>query len=74
VSMNIEIFGWCGTLCQMIGILLNARKKISCWYVWLLSNVFLCVYSFVLNLWPVFVLNLVFVLFNIYGFRQWRKA
>jgi len=68
----VELVGWAGTICQMLGLLFNAHKSIWCWSIWLTSNVFLITYSVVLSLWPVLVLNIFFVGFNIYGWIKWK--
>ncbi len=70
---GIELIGWIGTACQMLGLLLNAHKKTACWPIWLTSNAFLITYSIVLSLWPVLVLNVFFIAFNLYGWWKWRK-
>ena len=70
---GIEIIGWCGTICQLLGVGFNTHKKIACWAAWLASNAFLITYSIILSLWPILVLNIVFIAFNLYGWHQWRK-
>lgn len=53
----IELIGWAGTACQMLGLIFNAHKSMWCWPIWLGSNVFLVTYSIVLTLWPILILN-----------------
>lgn len=70
---GIEIIGWVGTIFQMLGLLFNAHKKTSCWPIWLTSNVFFIIYSIILSLWPVLILNVFFVAFNLYGWKKWKN-
>ena len=69
----MEIIGWIATVLSIIGIVLNAKKLISCWPVWLLSNVLWIIYF--VNMWnpQSLILWIVFFAFNIYGWVQWKK-
>lgn len=71
---NMELLGWIATSISIIGILLNANKNILCWPVWLLSNIAWILY-FILVKWdlPSIVLWIVFAIFNVYGWVQWKK-
>jgi len=71
---TVEIIGWTGTMCQVCGLLLSAHKKIACWSIWILSNIFLITYSIMLDLRPILILNIVFIGFNLYGWYKWKKG
>ena len=68
----IELIGWLATSLSLLGIFLNAKKIIACWWVWIVSDVAWIIYF--LN--PVdpqsLVLWIVFIGFNIYGWVQWK--
>lgn len=42
---GVDVLGYSSFLVSIIGILLNAKKKIACWPVWLVSNSGWIVYS-----------------------------
>jgi nicotinamide mononucleotide transporter len=69
----IELIGWLATLISVIGIVLNAKKIIYCWPIWLLSNVLWITYFVVLKNYPSIVLWIMFSIFNVYGWLEWNK-
>jgi len=69
----MEILGWIATIISIIGIILNAKKIIYCWPVWLLSNILWITYFSVLKNGPSIVLWIVFSIFNIYGWIKWKQ-
>jgi len=69
----MEIIAWIATVLSIFGIVLNAKKLILCWFVWILSNILWIIYfSNNFNLQSL-ILWVVFCLFNIYGWIQWKK-
>jgi len=70
---GLDILGYSSFVVSLIGILLNAKKKISCWPVWLVSNAGWIVYSLIQKDVPSIVLWITFSAFNVYGWIQWRK-
>jgi len=70
---NIELLGWIATSFSIIGIILNARKIIWCWPVWVVSNILWIIYFEKLKMTPSVVLWIVFSVFNVYGWIQWKK-
>jgi len=69
----IGLLGWIATAISIIGILLNAKKNMWCWPVWLVSNVLWVTYFIILANPQSITLWVVFSLFNVYGWIQWRK-
>lgn len=67
------ILGWIAAVLSIIGILLNAKKNILCWPIWLVSNV-MWISHFIIN-WdpPSLVLWFVFLGTNTFGWVQWNK-
>lgn len=64
---------WIAAILSIIGVFLNAKKKILCWPFWIASNVLWIVYSVATAQWALLVLWVVFLGTNIYGWREWRK-
>jgi nicotinamide mononucleotide transporter len=69
----MEVLAWIATVISIIGIILNAKKQISCWPVWIVSNILWIIYFASLDMTPSVVLWIVFTIFNVYGWRQWYK-
>jgi nicotinamide mononucleotide transporter len=67
------IVGWTATIISIIGIILNARKNILCWPVWLTSNILWIIYFIPSMDMPSIILWVVFSMFNVYGWMQWKK-
>jgi nicotinamide mononucleotide transporter len=70
---GLDILGYSSFVVSLIGILLNAKKKIACWPVWLVSNAGWMVYSLIEKDVPSMILWIAFSAFNVYGWIQWRK-
>jgi len=70
---GLDILGYSSFVVSLIGILLNAKKKISCWPVWLVSNAGWIVYSLIQRDYPQIILWIAFSAFNVYGWIQWAK-
>ena len=71
--MNLELFGYFAAFVSLVGIILNAQKKMACWVIWLFSNVMWITYSAIEGDFPSIVLWTLFSVFNVYGWIQWRK-
>lgn len=71
--MFLDTIAWVATFLSFIGIILNAKKKISCWYIWCAANLVWILYSILTNQIQQIILWIVFTGFNIYGLFQWKK-
>jgi len=60
-------------LFSFLGIFLNSRKIIWCWPVWILGNGFWIIYDLQENQITSVILWAGFIIFNIYGWYQWKK-
>jgi len=58
---------------SVIGIILNAKKIIWCWLVWIISNMFWIIYMINRDEISSVILWIVFTIFNIYGWYEWKK-
>jgi len=70
---SLLILGYLAAIVSLIGIVLNAQKHMSCWPVWLVSNVMWITYSVIEGDVPSIVLWVTFSIFNIYGWIKWKK-
>ena len=69
----IEVIGWLGFVGLIIGYILNAKKSISCFYVWGLGNILMMIYAVLIDSNPQVATALVVLLMNVYGYRKWTK-
>jgi nicotinamide riboside transporter PnuC len=69
--MSVVLLGYISFVFSAIGIVLNARKNILCWPVWLFSNVGWIIYSLMTNSIPLLILWIFYSIFNIYGWKKW---
>ena len=69
----MELLGWISSILSIFGIVLNAKKIIWCWYVWLISNVTWLIYYMDKRDLPAIVLWITFGAFNVYGLISWNK-
>ena len=70
---GVDVLGYSSFLVSIIGIFLNAKKKIACWPVWLVSNSGWIVYSILQKDIPQVILWIAFSVSNVYGWYQWKK-
>lgn len=64
---------WIAVSLSLIGIILNAKKSVLCWAVWIISNIFWLAYEIPKGELPSILLWSAFLLANIYGWYCWRK-
>ena len=69
----IEVIGWLGFVGLIIGYILNAKKSISCFYVWGLGNILMMIYAVLIDSNPQVATALVVLLMNVYGYIEWTK-
>ena len=69
----IEVIGWLGFVGLIVGYILNAKKSISCFYVWGLGNILMMIYAVMIDSNPQVATALVVLLMNVYGYREWTK-
>lgn len=66
--------GYFATFISLIGIILNARKNIWCWPIWIGSNLLWIIYSLIEGDIPSVVLWSMFTFANIYGWKVWKQS
>jgi nicotinamide riboside transporter PnuC len=65
---------WIGLVLTTWGIILNAKKHMACWPIWITSDVFWILGCFFMNPIPIplVLMNVVFLGANCYAWKQWR--
>jgi len=69
----IEVIGWLGFVGLIVGYILNAKKSITCFYVWGLGNILMMIYAVMIDSNPQVATALVVLLMNVYGYIEWTK-
>ena len=69
----VELIGWIGFVCLILGYILNAKKIISCFYFWGVGNILMIIYAVVINAYPQIATAVVVLLMNMYGWYEWKK-
>lgn len=64
---------WIALFLSVLGIILNARRKIACWAVWSASNAAWLVVAIQTNQTPLAIMQVAFIVLNIFGYRSWKK-
>ena len=69
----IEVIGWLGFVGLIVGYILNAKKSVSCFYVWGLGNILMMVYAVMIDSNPQVATAFAVLLMNVYGYIEWTK-
>jgi len=64
---------WVIASLAVFGAVLNARKNIKGFYIWVVSNLCWIVYNCVIHEYALAVLFGVYTVISMYGIHQWRK-
>ncbi len=68
-----EILGLFVIIFAVLGVLLNNRRIIYCFYVWLISNSISAYIHLDSNLYSLFIRDIIFFVLAIEGIYKWRK-
>ena len=71
--MLIESLSWISTVLSVIGVVLNIRKKRSCFYFWTVANLIWIYVSLKQKIYAQTFLFLVYLALSIWGFFVWKK-
>lgn len=70
----IELMGTIATFLAVTGVILNNRKMIGCFYIWLVSNtITLGIHSYS-GIWSLAARDLIFLVLAVEGLAKWRKG
>ncbi len=72
-DMNIELFGTIATILAVAGVILNNRKMIGCFYLWIVSNFLSGLIHYDARVWSLCIRDGIFIILAIEGIWQWGK-
>lgn len=61
------------TILALIGVVLNIKKHIACFYIWLFTNLSWAVVDFYKGIPAQGMLFSIYTLLAVYGIYEWRK-
>ena len=61
------------TLLALIGVVLNIKKRIECFYIWLFTNASWAIIDFYKDVPAQGVLFTIYTVLALYGILEWRK-
>jgi len=65
---------WLFSAISIIGAILNARKRVEGFYIWVVGNMCWVVYDAIIGEYAQSFLFLFFTGISVYGILQWRKT
>ena len=68
----IELLGTIATILAVIGVIMNNRKMIGCFYIWLLSNTITLFIHSQAGIWSLAARDLIFLVLAVEGLIKWR--
>jgi hypothetical protein len=69
-----NIFTGILTLLALLGVVLNIKKKIVCFYIWFFTNLSWAVVDFYKGIPMQGILFSIYTLLAVYGVFEWRKG
>ena len=70
----IELIGGIATILSVTGVILNNRRRIECFYIWLVSNLLSAGIHAVNGPWSLFARDLIFIALAIEGIMIWKRT
>lgn len=71
--MMLELIGTISMLLSVLGVVLNNRRLIACFPIWLVSNTLSLAIHWQSGIWSLTVRDAVFILLAVDGWRLWKK-
>ena len=65
---------WLATLLSALGVVLNARRCIWRWPVWLAGSMLWIAYAWPKGEYALVTVNMLFIVLDTYGWRAWHRA
>ncbi len=71
--MALQVISWALAASAVTGAILNARKDIKGFYVWIAGNIGWVTYNIYIGEYALAALFVVYTGVSIYGIRQWKS-
>ena len=73
ISGGNETLGAIAGVLAVIGVVLNNRRMISCFYIWIVSNSICALLHFNAELWSLMIRDIVFIGLALEGIYRWGR-
>ena len=70
---TFNIFTGILTLFALLGVVLNIKKKVACFYIWFFTNVSWCIVDFYKGIPMQSALFAIYAVLALYGIYEWRE-
>ena len=70
----LQVIAWIVTGAALIGVVLNIKKDLRCFLIWIFTNAFWCMYDFYLEAWAQSALFLVYFFLALWGLWKWKQG
>ena len=64
---------WCVSLAALVGVWLNIKKHVACFYIWTCTNAVWTAVDAAHGIWPQAALQAVYFVLAVYGACKWRR-
>ena len=71
---NHMLISYIAAFFSFVGILLNIRKNILCWFMFMISDSLWFSYSLLTGQWAITITHTIFMISNFVGMYSWSKA
>jgi nicotinamide riboside transporter PnuC len=69
----IKIIGTIATCLAVAGVWLNNRKRLACFYLWLVSNFLCAIIHSSTGIWSLFFRDVIFIILAVEGLIKWSR-
>ena len=69
----LELIGLISTILSVVGVLLNNRRLIWCFPIWLISNTLSLAIHWQSDIWSLTVRDAVFIVLAVEGWLLWKR-
>lgn len=70
---NFDLLTWICTSFSLLGVILNIKKKRSCFYIWTVTNGIWAGVDFYKGIYAQALLFAIYFLLALWGIYEWRK-
>lgn len=67
------LFYWSVTILAIIGVVLNIKRNVYCFYIWLLTNGAFAVETALYGAWNMTFLFLIYFILAVMGILEWKR-
>lgn len=67
------MIGWIITILCLVGTVLNVKKIIYCFHIWIVANIAWLIFDISTGLYSRALLDFVQLIFAVWGIIEWRK-